>query len=117
MSRGNLLLENSILLTIDVSSDLFCLLFKVIFELFVLSCLPDIQFLLCVLGILLTLMFLLFFGSFSIMGISGQAIHVTLSLFHEIIIVFTLKNSLICTKNSLELNNLVVESVLLLSVI
>lgn len=110
MSTGNLLLENSILLAIDVNDSISGVLLKVLFELGIFFLLPFIELILMDLGVGFSLrLFLFSIGRVTVASII-KAVHVSLGFSQDV--VLTLKDTFVGAKDSLQLGNLVVESLL-----
>ena len=104
----DLLLEYSVLFSIDIFDDSLCVFLQVSLKLFVLLLAPLLSLFLVRFGILFSLLLLLFGSRGLSVANIVQAIHVILSLHNQVVVVLALEDPLIGSKNPLELLNLLV---------
>ena len=115
VSTGNLLLENSVLLAIDVKDSISGVLLKVLFELGIFFLLPFIELILMDLGVGFSLRLFLFSIGFVTVAIIIEAVHVSLGFGQDV--VFTLKDTFVGAEDALQLGDLVVKSLLVFEII
>lgn len=109
MGTVDLLLQHSVLFTIDVQQNILSVLFKSIFELLVLLLAPVVILFCLGFGFDFSKFLFLFLSSFNTVFNVIKSVHVALSFFDQVIVVFALQDALVSTEDALELSNLIVQ--------
>lgn len=105
----DLLLQHSVLLPVDVDQHIFSVLLKSIFELLVFLFAPVVVLFCLGFGFDFSEFLFLFLSSLNSVFDVVKSVHVANSLCNQIIIVFTLQDAFVSTKDAFELCNLIVK--------